>query len=197
MILSKLTKRADRITALIFAALSIIFLVLFMTNSRFLSWVFERHQNLLSWYIRPLFLIPFCYFAYKRSWAGISITIFALLTSIFWFNRPVVVSEKALQFLQFEQQWLLGPTDSIKILLLLSVPASLIILGLAFWQRSVWMGLGVIILIAVGKISWSILNAGDSGRSILIPALIGLLVCIGLIMIGFFRIKKRSRKGSS
>jgi hypothetical protein len=29
----------------------------------FLSWVWARHHNELSWYVRPLFLLPFCFFA--------------------------------------------------------------------------------------------------------------------------------------
>jgi hypothetical protein len=33
----------------------------------FLSWAWARHHNVLSWYIRPLFLLPFCYFAVEFS----------------------------------------------------------------------------------------------------------------------------------
>ena len=36
-------------------------------NDEFTAWAWERHHNILSWYIRPLFLLPFCYFAYRRS----------------------------------------------------------------------------------------------------------------------------------
>ncbi len=49
----------------------------------FLSWARARHHNPLSWYIRPLFLLPFCYFAYKRSMWGIALTLLALATSMF------------------------------------------------------------------------------------------------------------------
>ncbi|MBL0019136.1 MAG: hypothetical protein IPP17_22600 [Bacteroidetes bacterium] len=85
-----------RIVALLFLALTAIFLVVSMTNAAFFDWVFERHHNPWSWYIRPLFLIPFCFFAYKRSWAGISATIFMLFTSMFWFNRPSEVSAQVM-----------------------------------------------------------------------------------------------------
>jgi hypothetical protein len=30
------------------------------------TWAWARHHNILSWYIRPLFLLPFCLFAYRR-----------------------------------------------------------------------------------------------------------------------------------
>jgi hypothetical protein len=94
-------RKYDKPLALIFGFLTLA-LILALTNQEFLSWAFARHQNLLSWYIRPLFLIPFCYFAYKRSWAGISITIFLLATSMFWFPKPDVVSPETVQFLQME-----------------------------------------------------------------------------------------------
>jgi hypothetical protein len=50
----------------------------------FLSWAWARHHNVLSWYVRPLFLLPFCYFAYRRSVKGIALTLLALATSMFW-----------------------------------------------------------------------------------------------------------------
>src|SRR5215217_3294099 len=36
-------------------------------TEEFAAWAWDRHHNVLSWYIRPLFLLPFCYFAYKRN----------------------------------------------------------------------------------------------------------------------------------
>ena len=36
----------------------------------FLTWAWARHHNPLSWYIQPLFIAPFCYFAYERSMRG-------------------------------------------------------------------------------------------------------------------------------
>lgn len=35
--------------------------------NEFLGWVWARHHNELSWYVRPLFIVPFCWFAYRRS----------------------------------------------------------------------------------------------------------------------------------
>ncbi len=181
----------DKTIALIFAALTMVFLVVSMTNQAFFDWVFDRHHNQWSWYLRPIFLIPFCYFAYKKSWAGISITIFCLFTSMFWFNRPEVVTEEVKTFLQFEKDWLYGTWNYKKLLLIITVPVSFFALGLAFWKRSLLMGLGVVVLMATGKIIWSIQNAGESGKSIIVPAVVGLLLCSGLIFFGFKRLEKK------
>ena len=57
-------------------------------HTDFLSWVWARHHNELSWYVRPLFLLPFCFFAYKRSLWGIVVTLLVFPTSLFWFPAP-------------------------------------------------------------------------------------------------------------
>lgn len=169
--------KQDTIVALLFFILTIIFIVVSMTSQAFFDWAFDRHHNQWSWFIRPVFLIPFCYFAYKHSWSGISITIFCIFTSMFWFNPPAEVSEEVKTFLAFEKEWLYGEWNYKKILLIITVPVSFFALGLSFWKRSLFMGLGVVVLMATGKIIWSIQNAGDSGKSILIPAILGLLIC--------------------
>jgi hypothetical protein len=187
-------KKYDRYIAVIFCLLTVLFFVISYANYNFLSWVFERHQNQLSWFIRPIFIIPFCFFAYKHSWACISITIFCLFTSMFWFNKPDIVNDDVKQFLQFEKDWLNSELNFRKVLLILSVPVSFTALGLAFWKRSLWIGLAVVILVAVGKIIWSIHNAGQSGKSIVLPAIIGMIICCGLIYYGFKRIEKKKNK---
>ncbi|MBK7108841.1 MAG: hypothetical protein IPH61_06780 [Bacteroidetes bacterium] len=181
----------DNTIALVFFTLTILFFILSMTNKIFFDWVFDRHSNQWSWYIRPIFLIPFCFFAYKHSWTGISITIFCLFTSMFWFNSPEAVTDNVKAFLQFEKDWLYGEWNSKKIMLIITVPVSFIALGLAFWKRSLFIGLGVVVLMAIGKILWSMENAGVAGKSIIIPALIGMVLCVSLIFYGFERLEKR------
>lgn len=180
----------DKSIALIWGLLTIAFIVTAMTSETFLSWVFERHQNQISWFIRPVFLIPFCFFAFKRSWSGISITIFCLFTSMCWFDKPETISEQVKKFLQFEKDWLNAQWEYKRWLLVLTVPVSFIVLGLAFWKRSLLMGLSVVVLMATGKIVWSIYNAGEAGKAILIPAIIGLILCVILIYYGFKRLEK-------
>lgn len=106
--------------------------------SDFLAWAWARHHNVLSWYIRPLFIIPYIYFAYKRSWKGLVITVIALATSMFWFPAPETVDPMVEQFLQAERDYLLGTWGIGKVLLTLTLPAFFYFLALAFWKRSWW-----------------------------------------------------------
>lgn len=185
---STASKRYDKLFALVFGALTILLIVLAFTNRAFFDWAYERHQNQLSWYIRPLFLIPFCYFAYRRSWTGIMGTLFVLLTSMFWFPKPAVVNEQVKQFLEMEKEYLSGGWGMTKILISLLVPVSLTVLAAAFWKRNLWFGLSVMALIAVAKMIWSIAYGGEAGRSVLLPAVVGLVVCTGLIYLSYKRL---------
>ena len=189
--MKEMVSKHDKSIALIFLVLTIAFIATAVINESFLNWVFERHQNQMSWFIRPVFLIPFCFFAYRRSWTGISIIIFCLFTSMFWFSKPETTSEQVKMFLQFEKDWLNAQWDYKKWLLILTVPVSFLALGLAFWKRSLLMGLGVVVLMATGKIAWSIYSAGEAGKSIVIPAIIGLVICVLLIYYGFRRLEKK------
>lgn len=185
-------KQYDKLIGIVFLALTILFIAVAMTNEYFFNWAYDRHQNQASWFIRPIFLIPFCYFAYKRSWAGLSFTVFCLFTSMCWFSKPDSVSEDVKEFLEFEKQWLMTVWDYKKILLTATIPISFIALALAFWKRSLLVGIGVVIMMATGKIIWSIQNAGEAGKSILIPAIVGLLLCSVFIFFGFRRLEKNN-----
>src|SRR4028118_660204 len=88
---SKMMKRTDVVLAIGMLATVLSALVaLAATGSLdgFLSWVWARHHNELSWYVRPLFLLPFCFFAYRRSLTGILVTLLIFPTSLFWFPAP-------------------------------------------------------------------------------------------------------------
>lgn len=172
-------KKIDFILGMLFSAATIVFIVLFLTDETFFYWAFERHHNILSWYIRPFFILPIVIFAFKKSFAGISASIFALFTSMFWFPVPASYSPQVLEFLAFEMDYLKGTWTVPKIVMSLAVPLFFLILLIAAWKRNWKWLLGVIIAAAVLKFVWSIVFSGEAGISILKPALIGLIVCIG------------------
>jgi hypothetical protein len=164
------------------------------TIDEFAAWVWARHHNELSWYIRPLFLLPFCYFAYMRSLLGIVLTVLALATSMFWFPAPERVDPRAAEFLAAEKEYLTGDWTLWKVLLALLVPISFAALAVAFWRRSLVWGLVVINAMVLVKIGWSFYFGDASGGLVLLPsALLGLAVCDAVILY----VARRMRKGSS
>ncbi len=187
----KFVRRYDKTLGIIFLVLIMFLIVLAFTNRTFFDWAYERHQNQLSWYIRPLFIVPFCYFAYRRSWAGILGTMFILLTSMFWFPKPDSANEMVKQFLVMEKEYLLGEWGLSKILISMLIPISLTALAVAFWKRNLWFGLSVIVFIAIAKMAWSVVFGGEAGKSVFVPAIAGLVICTGLIYIGFKKMEKK------
>lgn len=181
-----MTKKMDYILGVVFAVATVIFIILFLTDDIFFNWAFERHHNVLSWYIRPIFIIPIVLFAYKKSMTGIFVSIFALFTSMFWFSAPAVSSPQILSFLAFEMEYLKGEWTVPKIIISLSVPIFFIALIIAAWKRNWKWLLGVVIAAAVLKVLWSVVFGGEAGMSILKPAITGLIICIG----GFYYHKK-------
>ncbi len=189
-------KRTDVILSvgtLALVLLAVVVMAATGTIDEFAAWAWARHHNELSWYIRPLFLLPFCYFAYKRSLWGITLTIVALATSMFWFPAPERVDPRAAEFLAMEREYLTSDWTLWKVLLALVVPISFAALAVAFWKRSLVWGLVVINAMVLVKIAWSFYFGDESGGLTLLPsALVGLAVCDAAILY----VARRMRKGS-
>src|SRR4028119_1703136 len=162
----------------------------------FLGWAWERHHNVLSWYVRPLFILPLAYFSYRRSLWGVALTLVALATSMFWFPAPERVDPRVEEFLAFEREWLTGEWTAGKIVSALAVPALLGVLCLAFWRRSLLWGLIVVNAIAAGKVAWGVVDGGGAGWTLLPPALAGLIVCDAIILYAARRIRAGSSRRS-
>ncbi len=178
-----MSKKLDYILGTLFAAATVIFIVVFLTNEAFFNWAFARHHNVLSWYIRPLFIIPIIIFAFRKSLTGIFASIFALFTSMFWFPAPETSSPQVMQFLAYEMEYLKGVWTAPKIVMTLAVPIFFIALILAAWKRNWKILIGVVAAAAVLKMVWSVVFSGEAGLSIIKPAIIGLIICIGGILL--------------
>lgn len=140
------------------------------------DWLWSRHANVLSWYIRPLFLLPLAWFAYRRNGWGIAATLIALVSSMAWFPGPQQPDPKVLEFLRFEQDWLTGDWTTGKVILTLLVPVALAAYCAAFWRRSLVWGLVVLNAMAIGKLGWGVLAGSGTGWAMVGPALAGLVV---------------------
>lgn len=91
----------------------------------------------MSWYIRPLFIIPIILGALKKSYAIIFVTIFCLFTSMFWFPEPKKVNESVIKFLDFEKNYLTNGWTVDKIFVLLAI---LLFLSFYFIQPGIEIG---------------------------------------------------------
>lgn len=136
------------------------------------NWIWDRHQNQFSWYSRPLFIIPACYYAYHRKiWHVISFMLL-LATSLFWFPAPLQVSPKVIAYLEWEKQ-LFFTNDSFVPLFLLSsvVVLFLFCLFYSFWHRNPWLGLILINVGTILKVIVSIVLGKDLGMAAIVPSL--------------------------
>ena len=194
---SDIPGRTDVILSVAMLALAIVAAGLIAATSssdEFVAWAWARHHNILSWYVRPLFILPFCYFAYRRSLLGIVLTLLALATSMFWFPAPEHTSSAVNEMLASEREYLTTDWTLWKILIALLVPLTFAALGLAFWKRSLVWGLAVVNAAILSKIAWTFLFSTEAGALSHLPAaVLGLVVCDALILY----VMSRIRAGSS
>ena len=156
----------------------------------FLNWAWARHANPLSWYVRPLFILPLCYFAYKKRVWGVVLTVVGVLSSMFWFPAPVTEDPRAAAFLAVERQYITGPLTVGKVALTALVPIWFIALVSTFRRRS-WVG-GAIVIGGgtLLKVIWSFYMAGDSAWSIVPPVALGTAVCGGMLVYAHWRVNR-------
>ena len=160
----------------------------------FLSWVWARHHNELSWYVRPLFLLPFCYFAYRRSVLGIVVTLLIFPTSLFWFPAPENPSPRVEEYLAWERHFLTEGSVGARVVCLLLVVAFFVALAAAFWRRSWLWGLAVINAGTLLKVIWSVAFGGAAGWASLVPSLFTLAVTDAVILLAARWLKWRQAR---
>ncbi len=189
-------KRTDVILSvgtLALALFAVVVVAVTGTTDEFAAWAWARHHNVLSWYIRPLFLLPFCYFAYRRSLWGIVLTVVALATSMFWFPAPEHSSPAVNEMLASEKEYLTANWTLWKVLIALLVPLGFAALALAFWRRSLAWGLALINAMVLFKIGWTFLFSTEAGAMSHLPAaVLGLVLCDALILYFMRRMRPRS-----
>ena len=156
-----------------------------------LNWAWARHHNPLSWYIRPLFIVPFCYFAYKKSVPGMVVTVVAVTSSMFWFPAPVTPDETATTFLAVERQWITGPPTLSKVVLTALIPIWFMALAAAI-RRRLWAAAAFVIVAGTAlKVAWSFYVAGTSAWIIVPPVALGNAVCAGVLTYASRRTRDR------
>jgi hypothetical protein len=162
------------------------------TFADFLNWAWARHHNPLSWYIRPPFILPFCYFAYMKSIRGMVLTVFAVTSSMLWFPAPATPDPTVATFLEVERQWIAGPLTLAQVLLTALIPVWFIALAAAF-RRRMWVAAASVIVAGTTlKIAWSFYVGGASAWIVVPPVALGNAVVAAGLMYAYWRTKKRS-----
>ena len=158
----------------------------------FLNWAWARHHNPLSWYIRPLFILPFCYFAYRKSVRGMAFTVVAMTSSMFWFPAPATPDATSATFLEVERRWIAGPLTLGQIGLTALIPVWFAALATAFRRRQ-WAAAALVIVAGTAlKVAWSFYMAGASAWTIVPPVVLGNAVVVGVLTYAYWRTKYQS-----
>jgi hypothetical protein len=151
------------------------------TMVEFLNWAWARHHNPLSWYVRPLFILPFCYFAYKNSVRGMVLTVAAVTSSMFWFPAPANPDPTAATFLAMERQWITGSLTLGQTVLTALIPVWFIALAAAL-RRRLWVAAALVIVSGTAlKVAWSFYVGGASAWIIVPPVAFGNAVVAGVL----------------
>ena len=155
----------------------------------FLDWAWARHHNPLSWYIRPLFILPFCYFAYKRSVWGIAMTLVAVTSSMFWFPAPATPNPRGAALLAIEREYVGGPLTFSQIVLTGLIPVWFGTLAWAVRKRS-WLGVATVIVSGtLLKVGWLFRVGGSDAWVIVPPVALGTAVCAVVLLSAYVRVR--------
>jgi hypothetical protein len=156
----------------------------------FLNWAWARHHNPVSWYIRPLFILPFCYFAYRKNVWGIVLTVIAVTSSMFWFPAPATPDPKAAAFLAAERQYITGPVTLEKLVMTMLVPIWFVALARAFRRRAWLSGAAIVVAGTLLKVAWSFKLAGESAWAIVPPVTLGTMLCAGVLLVAYRNLER-------
>jgi hypothetical protein len=162
----------------------------------FLNWAWARHHNPLSWYIRPLFILPFCYFAHRKSVRGMVWTVVAVTSSMFWFPAPATPDSTAVEFLEMERRWIAGPLTLAQTILTVLIPVWFIALATAI-RRRLWGAAALVIVAGTAlKVGWSFYMGGASAWIIVPPVAVGNGIVALVLIYAYWRTRNR-RVGST
>ena len=157
----------------------------------FLGWVWARHHNVLSWYVRPLFILPYCWFAYRRSLVGLLLTLLVLATSLFWFPAPTRPDPRVVRYLAWERDLVTGDNAVVKMSFLLLAVGFLAALAGAFWRRSWRFGLAVLNGGTMLKVAGSLALGKGAGVATLAPAAATLAICDAIVVLAVGLLRRR------
>jgi len=176
---------------------AVIFSIAGLSGSDIGVWVWDRHQNLFSWYSRPLFIIPAAYYAYRhKPWHVIG-CMSLLGTSLFWFPAPAQVSAAVTDYLEWEKQLFFINENRLP-LIAMSLAVVVFLFGFFYslWKRNVLYGLILINIGTLMKIVVSLLFGQKAGTAAIAPSISSLLAINLIYWLIWWRVKSSAGKES-
>jgi hypothetical protein len=114
-------------------------------------------------------------------------TLVAVASSMFWFPAPATPDARAIQFLEVEKQWILGPLTPAQLVLTLLIPVWFIALATAL-RRRLWAAAATVIVAGTAlKVVWSFYVGGASAWIIVPPVALGNAVVAGVLLYAYWR----------
>ena len=127
------------------------------------SCLWERHKNIWSWFMRPLFGIIMFYGAWQNSWLILLLGLLGLSTSWCWFPRPKSVHPWVEKFINVEKRYITPPWTLPKVGSLIGVLAFVIVGLTMFWFQNLKPALLLMFLGGLAKSFWSVKVSGRAG----------------------------------
>jgi hypothetical protein len=143
---------------------------------------------------QALFLLPFCFFAYRRSAWGIVATLLVFPTSLFWFPAPENPSPRVEWYLAWERQFVTEGSIAARLVLVVLVVGFFVALAAAFWKHNWLWDLVVLNAATLLKVIWSITFGGEAGWASLAPSVVTLVVTDAAILLAARWLKRRRER---
>jgi len=140
------------------------------------DWAWARHHNVWSWHVRPLIIIAFCLAAYlRRVWAVVLCALLFPLSAVL-FPAPEIPRPEVFALLEQERLFVTRAGPAGLAVFAVAVIGFLWLLALAFWRRSLWLGVLIANLGGALKVGASVAIWGEAGLATVRPAILTAIV---------------------
>ncbi len=157
------------------------------------DWAWARHHNELSWFIRPLIILAFCYAAWTHRFCTvIMLGLFFPLSAVL-FPAPETPKPYIVEFLNSERDLLESLSLLGWITFIGAVVLFLWVLAAAFWKRDFWLGVLLANAASIIKLTFSLLVWPDTGYAAVFPTLLTVAVFnLCCLAVWYFILKRKT-----
>ena len=142
----------------------------------------QRHKNPFSWITRLVFFVTLCLGVWLHSLWIIILSVVCLATSWFWFPTPKVATKWSEQLVEAELEFLRKSFRGCKAMGVTFVTSLGIIALLVFWYHNLLLGLLLIEIILLFKLTWSLFMMKQA-KWLIAGILVAAMIVNGVLLI--------------